>query len=191
MARPLGFDPDQAVTALKEVFWARGYDATSMQDIEAASGLAKQSLYRKFGDKRGMYQAALQAYADCEVASGADLVAQTPGDARARLAALFADAIAETVATGDLRGCFLCNATAEVAIDDGETQALLRRMADQLTQVFVTALRVDPVYAGDDALTMRRALHLHGGYVGLRVLVKSGLTVAEAQAMVDDLLAIV
>jgi TetR/AcrR family transcriptional regulator, transcriptional repressor for nem operon len=191
MARPLGFDPDQAVTALKEVFWARGYDATSMQDIEAATGLAKQSLYRKFGDKRGMYQTALRAYADCEVASGADIVAQTPGDARARLAALFADAIAETVATGDLRGCFLCNATAEVAIDDSETQALLRRMADQLTQVFVTALRVDPVYAGDDALTMRRALHLHGGYVGLRVLVKSGLTVAEAQAMVDDLLAIV
>jgi TetR/AcrR family transcriptional regulator, transcriptional repressor for nem operon len=191
MARPLGFDPDQAVTALKEVFWTRGYDATSMQDIETATGLAKQSLYRRFGDKRAMYHAALQAYADCEVASGADLVAQTPGDARARLEALFADAISETVATGDLRGCFLCNATAEVAIDDVGTRALLRRMADQLTQVFVAALRADPAYAGDDALTIRRALHLHGGYVGLRVLVKSGLTVAEAEAMVQDLLSVI
>jgi TetR/AcrR family transcriptional regulator, transcriptional repressor for nem operon len=191
MARPLGFDPDAAVSALKAVFWTRGFEATSMQDIEAATGLAKQSMYRLFGDKRGMYRAALQSYAACEVASGAELVADTPGDARARLAALFADAIAETVVTGDLRGCFLCNATAEVAIDDHDTQALLRQMADQLTQVFVAALRVDPIYAGDDVLTARRALHLHAGYVGLRVLVKSGLTVAEAEALVEDLLACV
>jgi TetR/AcrR family transcriptional regulator, transcriptional repressor for nem operon len=191
MARPLGFDPDAAITALKEVFWTRGFEATSMQDIEAATGLAKQSLYRLFGDKRGMYRAALQSYAACEIASGVELVLETPGDARTRLAALFDDAIAETVAAGDLRGCFLCNATAEVAVDDRDTQGVLRTMADQMTQIFATALRVDPQYAGDDAMCMRRALHLHGGYVGLRVLVKSGLSVSEAQDMVGDLLSVV
>jgi TetR/AcrR family transcriptional regulator, transcriptional repressor for nem operon len=191
MARPLGFDPDLATAALKAVFWARGYEATSMQDIEAGTGLAKQSLYRLFGDKRGMYRAALQSYADHEVASGAALVAETPGDARAKLAALFGSAIEDTVAAGDLRGCFLCNATAEVAVDDGETQGVLRGMADRLTQVFVNALRADAAYAQDAGLTARRALHLHSGYVGLRVLVKSGLTLAEARALVADLLAVV
>ncbi len=191
MARPLGFDPDQATAALKAVFWARGYEATSMQDIEAGTGLAKQSLYRLFGDKRGMYRAALQSYAAHEVASGAALVAETPGDARAKLAALFDSAIEDTIIAGDLRGCFLCNATAEVAVDDAETQGVLRVMADQLTQVFVTALRADKAYAQDADLTARRALHLHSGYVGLRVLVKSGLTLTEGRALVDDLLAVV
>lgn len=188
MARPLGFDPEQATAALKAVFWARGYEATSMQDIEAGTGLAKQSLYRLFDDKRGMYRAALQSYADHEVASGAELVAETPGDARAKLAALFESAIAETVMAGDLRGCFLCNATAEVAVDDTETQGLLRVMADQMTQVFATALRADAVYRQDAVLTARRALHLHSGYVGLQIMVKSGLTLTEARALVDDLL---
>ncbi len=191
MARPLGFDPTDAVTALKAVFWARGFEATSMQDIEAATGLAKQSLYRLYGDKRGMYRAALQSYAACEVAAGATFVQETPGDARARLAALFGDTIAETAGAGDLRGCFLCNATGEIAADDHETKVLLRNMADQMTQVFVTALRVDAKYAADDALLMRRALHLHGGYVGLRVLVKGGLSVSQAQEMVDDLLSVI
>jgi TetR/AcrR family transcriptional regulator, transcriptional repressor for nem operon len=79
MARPLGFDPDQASTDLMEVFWTHGFDATSMQDIEAATGLAKQSLYRQFGDKRAMYHAALKAYGAVEIAAGAALVAETPG----------------------------------------------------------------------------------------------------------------
>jgi TetR/AcrR family transcriptional regulator, transcriptional repressor for nem operon len=191
MARPLSFDPDHATEALKAVFWARGYEATSMQDIEAGTGLAKQSLYRLFGDKRGMYRAALQSYADHEVTSGATLVAETAGGARAKLAALFASAIDETVVAGDLRGCFLCNATAEVAVEDAETQTVLRGMADQLTQVFVAALQADAAYAQDADLAARRALHLHAGYVGLRVLVKSGLTLSEAQGLVADLLAVV
>jgi TetR/AcrR family transcriptional regulator, transcriptional repressor for nem operon len=191
MARPLGFDPDAALLALKEVFWTKGYEATSMQDIEAVTGLAKQSLYRKFGDKRAMYHAALQSYADDEVASGDLLIAATPGDARTRLAVFFAKAIAETLAAGDLRGCFLCNAAAEWQIGDGATQPLLRKITDQLTAVFAAALQVDPRYAADPALTARRALYLHGGYVGLRVLIKSGLTMTAACAMVEDLLMVV
>jgi TetR/AcrR family transcriptional regulator, transcriptional repressor for nem operon len=186
MARPLGFDPDQASSDLMDVFWTRGFDATSMQDIEAATGLAKQSLYRQFGDKRAMYHAALKAYGAVEIASGAQLVADTPGDARAKLRALFDSAVEDIAAR---RGCFLCNASAEVQVDDAETRALVRQVSDQLCAVFAAALGTDAAMATDPVRLAAEARHLHAGYVGLRVLIKAGLTEAEARALVDRLLA--
>jgi TetR/AcrR family transcriptional regulator, transcriptional repressor for nem operon len=185
MARPLGFDPDQARAALMDVFWTRGFEATSMQDIEAATGLAKQSLYRQFGDKRAMYHAALKAYGAVEIASGAHLVAETPGGARAKLQALFDSAVEDAEAR---RGCFLCNASAEVQAEDDETRALVRRVSDQLGAVFLLALGADAALAGDPAARAAWGLRLHAGYVGLRVLLKAGLTRAEAAVLVEGLL---
>ena len=62
MARPRAFDPDTALQDVMNVFWKKGYEGASLQDIEAATGLNKQSLYRAFGDKRAMYLAALDIY---------------------------------------------------------------------------------------------------------------------------------
>jgi AcrR family transcriptional regulator len=188
MARPLGFDPEQASAALMDVFWTRGFDATSMQDIEAATGLAKQSLYRQFGDKRAMYHAALKTYGALEIASGAQLVVETPGDARAKLAALFDDVLDDMANASSRRGCFLCNASAELQTDDVATRQLVRLISDQLRAVFALALQADATYAGNPVLLSAQALKLFAGYVGLRILIKAGLTFAEGRVLVDQLL---
>ena len=62
------FNKDEALDKAMQAFWMHGYEATSMQDIEVATGLRKQSLYRLFGDKHAMYLAALWSYEDCVVA---------------------------------------------------------------------------------------------------------------------------
>src|ERR1700735_5837445 len=57
--RPRRFEPEQALAQASDVFWNDGFAATSLDDISAATGLNRPSLYGAFGDKRALY---LQAY---------------------------------------------------------------------------------------------------------------------------------
>ena len=60
MARPKEFDVDDALQQALELFWRKGYEATSVQDLVAAMGIQKASLYGTFGDKHSLYMKALQ-----------------------------------------------------------------------------------------------------------------------------------
>lgn len=64
MARPREFDTDTAVRDALLVFWRKGYAATTMQDLEHATGLGRMSLYNAFGGKEDLFQAALERYID-------------------------------------------------------------------------------------------------------------------------------
>jgi TetR/AcrR family transcriptional repressor of nem operon len=62
MARVREFDTEAAVEAAMQVFWCRGYEATSVQDLVDATGVGRGSLYAAFGSKEGLYLAALDRY---------------------------------------------------------------------------------------------------------------------------------
>ena len=60
--RPLAFDPGKAIDAAMRVFWLKGYEGTAVSDLTEAMGINKPSLYGTFGDKRGLFLAALEHY---------------------------------------------------------------------------------------------------------------------------------
>jgi AcrR family transcriptional regulator len=60
--RPREFDGDEVLDALVQLFWQKGYGATSMADIVQASGLSKSSLYNTFGSKEALFEKALDRY---------------------------------------------------------------------------------------------------------------------------------
>lgn len=62
--RPRAFDRDAALTAAMEVFWRKGYSATSMTDLCAAMGINAPSLYAAFGSKEALYAEAINRYAE-------------------------------------------------------------------------------------------------------------------------------
>jgi len=62
MARPREFDRDAALAAAINVFWSRGFAATSTEDLVQAMGIGRQSFYNTFGDKRRLYLEALETY---------------------------------------------------------------------------------------------------------------------------------
>ncbi|MGI5326099.1 TetR/AcrR family transcriptional regulator [Actinomadura nitritigenes] len=62
MARTREFDTEAAVSRAMELFWARGYEATSVRDLTRHLGIGQGSLYAAFGDKGGLYRAALDHY---------------------------------------------------------------------------------------------------------------------------------
>ncbi|MFZ1177532.1 MAG: helix-turn-helix domain-containing protein [Mycobacterium sp.] len=62
MAKPREFDYDEVVRAARDVFWERGYVATSLSQLLAATGLSKSTLYQAFGSRRTLFAVAVENY---------------------------------------------------------------------------------------------------------------------------------
>ena len=172
MARPRAFSPDAALARIKDAFWLKGFEGTSMQDIEAATGLKKQSLYRLYGDKRQMYLSALRHYEENEIREAAELL-ETPGTAKQRFAGFFSHFIDDALKTGDMRGCFLCNAAVDRAQLDPETLRQVHRIMKEVATLFERVLATSSPYDTNAELTTKKAAHLMAAYLGLRVLIKA------------------
>src|SRR3984957_16068770 len=80
MGRPREFDTDAALEKAMRLFWAKGYEGTSIADLTETLGISKPSLYAAFGDKQSLFRAALERYA----AGPASYVAEALGKPTAR-----------------------------------------------------------------------------------------------------------
>jgi TetR/AcrR family transcriptional repressor of nem operon len=76
MARPRTFDPDEALLAARQVFWRKGYQSTSLDEITEATGLTKPSLYAAFGDKASLFLKVLDHYHDQLLARSAQILSE-------------------------------------------------------------------------------------------------------------------
>ena len=92
MARTKTFDPSVALEQAMAVFWLKGYEATSMQDLVEAMGINRASLYATFGDKRQLFLAAIAHY-DATVVRPAMAPLEAPGAAKAEIIQHFQRAV--------------------------------------------------------------------------------------------------
>jgi len=155
--RPRSYDRDVALGAIRDAFWNRGFSATSLDDIAAAAGMNRPSLYGAFGDKREMYLAALRAFA---AESGREL--QKALDAptlREGLEAFYSQAIHDYLrGDGPPRGCLvICTAVTEATGDSAIRSALAEVLADVDS---VVAARIARAQAEGDRCTVGEAKDL-------------------------------
>jgi TetR/AcrR family transcriptional regulator, transcriptional repressor for nem operon len=113
MARHKEFDRDEALHRAMEVFWTRGFEAASVGDLVKHMGINRQSLYDTFGDKHSLYLQALDRYREVEGRKMFELL-ERPGSVKRALRQLF-ESVVETSLGGERRGCFVGNATSELA----------------------------------------------------------------------------
>jgi len=133
--RPRGYDPQVALARAAEVFWKAGYAGTSLDDLAAATGMNRPSLYAAFGDKRDLYLKTLEHYRD---ESRALARAALAGDPPLRvLLKRFYDKALELYLTDGPRGCYSIGTAATVAaVDDGVRAFLADSM--RTTDSFLT-----------------------------------------------------
>ena len=134
--RPREFDADATISAAVEVFRSHGYHATSIENLCQATGVLRGSLYGAFGDKRGMFLAALDQYAEGGLVRLADRLNVTPFTRESmREALLYYTRNVSTLAGG--RGCLVTRTAMELLPDDAEVakriERFMRRMAALLS----------------------------------------------------------
>ncbi|MGO8969423.1 MAG: TetR/AcrR family transcriptional regulator [Myxococcaceae bacterium] len=108
MARPKAFDTETALDEAVRLFWERGYEATSIQDLVDALGIHRASLYATFGDKAQLFEAAIERYAK-QVQAGLAMHLAPPHAGRAAVANYLDAVIEQTTRPGGPRGCLLLN----------------------------------------------------------------------------------
>ena len=187
MARPRSFDSQKVLRRIRDLFWRKGYDGTTLADIMATSGLNKGSLYAAFGDKRAMYRAALEDYDRCEVDGAVQLLrARGPGvSGLAAIEQLLSKVVSDRVGSSGRMGCFLCNASADQAPVDQLSEAVVRASMSRFADAFGEALAGTAPYDQNQQSRHARAELLMAIYVGMRVMARGGAPVSALEAIRD------
>lgn len=140
MARPRQFDEQQVVQRALDVFWHKGYHAASLNDLLAATGLSKSSLYESFGDKHQLAVEALRFYGRALIAGPLAALA-APDAARPEIEASLRNVAARALTPDGQRGCFVNSCMSEIAPHDPDVLAAARALLQQLEDLLAAAVR--------------------------------------------------
>ncbi|MDB1088706.1 TetR/AcrR family transcriptional regulator [Streptomyces sp. ACA25] len=119
MARTKEFDPDVVLQRATDLFWERGYEATSMADLVEHLGIGRASLYSTFGSKRDLYLAAMRQYLRGSETGFVTALAQ-PGPALPAVRAFVESWVTDALTDPNRRGCLVVNAAVELSPRDPE-----------------------------------------------------------------------
>ena len=143
--RPRGFDEQQALDKAIHVFWWKGYDGVTIDDLVAGMGVGRPSLYAVFGDKRTLFLRVLRSYAETKGARAAAALL-TPHSLRDSIGGLLKYIVESATEEGSAPGCLLgCIAP---LVDDAEVRRFLQDAADATVVVLERRFR-DGISAGD------------------------------------------
>jgi len=174
MARPREFDADAALERAMQAFWAKGYKATSLDELCAATGLSRSSLYAAFGGKRALLHRSLERYQEQAVARVSAALGR-PVPVRDAIAGFVGELIDRIVEGPGRRGCFIGNCAAELARGDRATAARVRRGLERIEGLFRDALARGQARGeiARDADAAELARYLVAGIQGLRLVGKA------------------
>lgn len=161
---------DEILDAAIALFWRRGFAATSMRDLTQATGLGAAALYHRFGDKNGLFLAALRRYAERGLSLRLTRLGRMRGGRRA-IAAFFDELIATAKSDCERRGCLLVNTALDGGTTTPEARALVRERLGEIEKFFrerleaaqregTLALEVRPKVAAEELLAAVLAIRV-------------------------------
>jgi TetR/AcrR family transcriptional regulator, transcriptional repressor for nem operon len=139
MPRTKEFNPDDAIEKAMQVFWHKGYEATSMEDLLTAMDLNRGSLYDTFGDKRTLFLRVVDRYCTVLVGPKFSLLDQ-PGPALPALRRFIEEMIESGLADPQRRGCLIANTVMELSPHEKEIAGTLRRILKLVEDTFFNVL---------------------------------------------------
>ena len=154
------------------VFWDKGFEATSLQDLIAAMEISKSSFYETFGSKRELFLSAIENYINAQVADGINLIDTEPSGKKA------VEKIFTYFVENGEKGCFLCNSTVEFAQRDPAVAECISRSMGQIEEAYYRAVirgqKAGEISADRDARML--AKYLVNCENGIFVSAKSGMS---------------
>lgn len=168
------FNTDDALAKAMDAFWARGYEATSVQDLVDCMGVNRGSLYATFGDKHGIFVEALRRYDAIHREAWIAGLAKATSPRQAIVGA-FEEAITATIDHGSRDGCLLVNTALELSPHDEEVAEIVSHGLAEMEEFFREMIE-EGQRQGEIAQSVHSvdtARSLLGLFIGLRVLSRS------------------
>jgi TetR/AcrR family transcriptional repressor of nem operon len=189
MNRTRAFDPTTTLSQVVDLFSAKGYSETSMEDIVQATGVSRYGLYGTFGNKRELFEQALEQYAE-GMGKRSFLRLLEPGASLGHIRAIFEERVADMTASELNKGCLFIHTAMELAPQDEELRGVLQRFMKRMSKAFAVGLAsakgrgevaadVDVDAAGE---------MLTSTMFGLAVLGRTGFPKATLEGIVDNTL---
>ena len=190
MGRTKSFDEEAVLDQAVQLFWERGYEGTSLADLEAHLGLGRQSLYNAFGDKHALFLKALDRYR--RDAGGAAFGQLNAPDASLDAIRGFFRWTVTSLTSSDARhGCLVTNTISDRGSQDSDAMLRCNHARDALERAFRRALAQAKARRelpkGLDVEATATLLVIQN--YGLSVLAKAGATAAQMNAAVEALFA--
>ncbi|EJV71198.1 MULTISPECIES: TetR/AcrR family transcriptional regulator [Bacillus] len=174
MARLREFDKEKALDAAMQLFWEKGYAATSLSDLTAKMEIQRPSLYAAFGDKEGLFEAALRRYTNLHAASIRTKL-QKEQSVKESIRMFFENMVEEEYKRESNKGCFCINTMVEIAPHNEKFEVLTREHQMYLSVIF-QELIAKGIQSGElqsDVNAKALAQTLVTSLIGLTVLMKS------------------
>ena len=173
VGRPRQFDEGKVLEAAAEIFWTKGYNATSTRDLAECTGLTPASMYNAFTDKRGLFMRALGQYLERMLRERIVRLEMLPSPGSA-IVGFFDEIVDRSLKDLQHRGCMLVNSALEVTPEDYGFQLFVASQTVTIEKFFygriVEGQRVGEIPADqpvDDLARMLLSI-----VMGLRVLAR-------------------
>lgn len=184
--RPLEFDPDAALDAAMQVFWRKGYESTSIQDLIDVMDVSKSSLYQAFGGKQPLFERCMAHYGDEMInAMRTDLENAPSGFAFIRR--FLESVLDEARGVCEARGCLVMNTANEFARRNPRIAAAVSHGLSRFHDVLLTAV-VRAQREGDippDHNPKMLATYLVSSMGGLKTMSKVGADEGQIKGIID------
>lgn len=174
MARLREFDEEKTLDAAMQLFWEKGYAATSLSELTAKMEIQKPSLYSAFGDKEGLFEAALRRYTNLHAANIRTKL-QNEQSVKGAIRTFFENMVEEEYKKEFSKGCFCINTMVELAPHNEKFEVLTREHQMYLAVIF-QELITKGIRSGElqnDLNAKALAQTLVTSLIGLTVLMKS------------------
>ena len=132
------YDREDVLDKATTLFWEKGFEAASMTDLVQATGLNTASMYKEFGSKEGLYDAALLRYRERWLEQFIRILSDHPNvtGIRAYIASLLENSIKP-----DYKGCLMINTIAEADMVSQKAIANVEKFCVRLETMLVNAIR--------------------------------------------------
>jgi len=175
IGRPIQFDPDKALDMAMQLFWCKGYESTSLQDLLNEMKLSKSSFYQTFKSKSKLFQNSIRNYQSM-LTDDLSMQLKKADSGKAFIESLFFNVANETTGPDARRGCLLMNTASEFAQTDSSIANLVSDSLDQITSIFEKAI-VQAQQEGEiskDKEARGLAIYLLSNMSGLKNMIKAG-----------------
>jgi len=175
MARTKEFNEDQALDKAIEIFWHKGYNGTSAQDLVNHLGLSRSSLYDTFGDKQKLFVKSLKRYQKQNHDILIELLENAP-NIKTAFTDIFKQAVVESLQDRITKGCFMVNSSVELAMHDPEIAKIVHDNQKTVEDIFCQAIKKgqEAGQISDKQEARSLARFIFNNYSGIRVLARAG-----------------